>query len=71
MDPALLIPRPDEGFDGGGVEDKEGPEVKNEVKGGSLVVLEEISSVDHISDYESDQSDEALAAADQRVYVYL
>ena len=67
MDPAFLVP--DEGFDGGGVKDKEGPVVEDDAEGVTIVGLEEIPVVDHISDYESDQSDEAMAVADQQVFV--
>ena len=41
MDPALLIPSPGDGFDGGGVKNEEGPLVKDEVEGGTFVGLEE------------------------------
>ena len=65
VDPALLIPSPGEGFDEGGVKDV----VKYEV--GTFVGLEQIPVADHISDYESDQSDEAMAAAEQQVHYYM
>ena len=67
MDPALLIPSPGDGFDGGGVKNEEGPLVKDEVEGVTFVGLEEVPVVDHVSDYESDHSDDAMAAADQQV----
>ena len=71
MDPALLVPGPGEGFDGaGGVKNSEVPDVKDEVGGEKVVGLEEVPEVDdHVSDYESDQSDEAVAVAEQQVFV--
>ena len=70
MDPALLVPGPGEGFDGSGLKDNEVPLVKDEVGGVKVVGLEEVLDVDdHISDYESDQSDEAMAEAEQKVFV--
>ena len=66
MDPALLIPGPNERFDADGVKVEDVSEVTADaiVK---LVGLEDVPEVNHISDYESDQSDEAMAAADQQV----
>ena len=49
------------------------PSVKDVVKYevGTFVGLEQIPVADHISDYESDQSDEAMAAAEQQVHNYM
>ena len=70
VDPALLIPGPEEGLDGGGVKEKEVLEAMDEVGGVTVVGLEEVPEVDdHISDYESDQSDEAMTEAEQQVFV--
>ena len=67
MDPALLIP--EEGFHVCGVKEKQVLVVKDDVEDVTVVGLEEVPVVDHISDYESDQSDEAMAFADQQVNV--
>ena len=59
MDPALLVPESDvkSAFSG----------IAAEVKMSIVVSLEDVPEADQLSDYESDQSDEAVALAEQKV----
>ena len=62
MDPALLVPETDIKFAFSGI-----ASVKEEVKKSIVVCLEDVPEADQLSDYESDQSDEAVALAEQKV----
>ena len=62
MDPALLVPETDVNIALSGI-----ASVKEEVKKSIVVCLEDVPEVDQLSDYESDQSDEAVALAEQKV----
>ena len=62
MDPALLVPESDVISAFSGI-----TSVREEVKKSIVVSLEDVPEADQLSDYESDQSDEALALAEQKV----
>ena len=62
MDPALLVPEPDVKSAVSGI-----ASVREEVKKSIVVSLEDVPEADQLSDYESDQSDEAVALAEQKV----
>ena len=62
MDPALLVPETDVNIALSGI-----ASVKEEVKKSIVVSLEDVPEADQLSDYESDQSDEAVALAEQKV----
>ena len=62
MDPALLVPETDVNIALSGI-----ASVKEEVKKSIVVCLEDVPEADQLSDYESDQSDEAVALAEQKV----
>ena len=62
MDPALLVPEPDVKSAFSGI-----ASVREEVKKSIVVSLEDVPEADQVSDYESDQSDEAVALAEQKV----
>ena len=62
MDPALLVPESDVKSAFSGI-----AAVREEVKKSIVVSLEDVPEADQLSDYESDQSDEAVALAEQKV----
>ena len=62
MDPALLVPESDVISAFSGI-----TSVKEEMKKSPLVCLEDVPEADQVSDYESDQSNEAVALAEQKV----
>ena len=62
MDPALLVPESDVKSALSGI-----ASVREEVKKSIVVSLEDVPEADQVSDYESDQSDEAVALAEQKV----
>ena len=62
MDPALLVPKSDVKSAFSGI-----TSVREEVKKSIVVSLEDVPEADQLSDYESDQSDEAVVVAEQKV----
>ena len=62
MDPALLVPKSDVKSAFSGI-----ASVREEVKKSIVVSLEDVPEADQLSDYESDQSDEAVVVAEQKV----
>ena len=62
MDPALLVPESDVKSAFSGI-----TSVREEVKKSTVVSLEDVPEADQLSDYESDQSDETVALAEQKV----